>query len=102
MDRGSIILQELRKRLNDGWIGGIRRATGAHQVTFVVNDDGEFTVRVVWKVGEEERVYEKKFTKAYVLGASIHRPMAEWSLQRRACDHARDIMREVLAQRGVL
>jgi hypothetical protein len=102
MDRGVVILQELRKRLNDGWMGGIRRATGAHQATFVMNDDGAFTVRVVWKVGEEERSYEKKFTKAYVLGASIHKPMAEWSLQKRACDHARDIMREVLALRGAL
>ena len=83
-------------------MGGIRRATGAHQATFVANEGGEFTVRVVWKVGDEERVYEKKFTKAFVLGASFHRPMPEWHLQKRACDYARDIMREVLALRGAL
>lgn len=102
MDRGAVLLQGLRERLNDGWMGSIRRATGAHQATFAMDGAGEFTVRVVWKHGEEEKVYEKKFTKAYVLGPSIHRPMAEWRLEKRACDYARDIMREVLAQRGAL
>ena len=44
----------------------------------------------------------KEFTKAAVLGSSLRRPMAEWHVEKRACDYAKDIMREVLAQRGVL
>jgi hypothetical protein len=102
MDRGALILQELRKKLHEGWSASIRRATGAHRVLFTMNEGHEFTVRVLWMVGEKEHAFEKKFTKAYVLGPSIHRPMAEWGLQKRACDHARDVMREVLALRGAL
>jgi hypothetical protein len=102
MDRGAVLLQGLRERLNGGWMEAIRRSTGAHQVTFVMDTTGEFAVRVVWMVAGKEHVFEKKFTKSYVLGASFHRPMAEWHVEKRACDYARDIMREVLAQRGAL
>jgi hypothetical protein len=102
MDRGVVILQALRDKLDAGWLRPIQRTTGAHSISFVPHGDGEFSIRVAWKVGDKEQAYEKKFTKAYVLGSSFHRPMLEWRLEKRACDHARDIMRDVLAQRGAL
>jgi hypothetical protein len=102
MDRGAVILQALREKLERGWTESIRRSTGAHSVSFKPLTGGEFALVVAWKNGDKDHVFEKEFTRAYVLGASLHRPMPEWHLQKRACDHARDVMREVLAQRGVL
>jgi hypothetical protein len=102
-DRGQVLLQALREKLSNGWAHSIQRATGATSVRFRVVDPDEFVAIVIWRtLGGPDRVYEKRFTKPYILGASFHRPMLEWGMEKRACDHARDIMREVLAQRGAL
>lgn len=102
MDRGAVLLQGLRDKLFSGWARSIQRSTGAHNVEFVTRENGEFAVRVSWKKGEVDKVFEKEFTRAHVLGPSLHRPMMEWHMQKRTCDYAREIMCEVLAQRGVL
>lgn len=102
MDRGGTLLQGLRQQLQLR-VDTIRRATYATSVTFIPHDGGEFTVRVEWAVkGAEPKVFEKKFTRQEVFGASYgHSPMS-WRVQRKACDYTRDIMRQVLAARGVL
>lgn len=102
MDRGIVLLQGLRAKLEGSWLDSIRRATGATSITFEPLSTGEFVLVVSWKNGEQEHSFKKEFTKALVLGSSLRRPMAEWHVEKRACDHAKDIMREVLAQRGVL
>jgi hypothetical protein len=102
MDRGVVLLQGLRDKLNTGWARTIQRSTGASSVSFVERTNGEFALRVVWKNGDIEKVFEKEFTRASVLGASVHRSTLEWHVQKRTCDYARDTIREVLAVRGVL
>jgi hypothetical protein len=101
MDRAGVLLQQLRTKLGT-WMDSIRRATGATSVTFVTRDGGEFSIRVIWKQSDGERAFEKEFTKTRCLGASLQRPQTEWRVEKRACDYAREIMSEVLAQRGAL
>jgi hypothetical protein len=101
LNRAEVLLQQLYGKLGT-WLPAIRRATGAADACFVPRPGGEFNIRVEWKLRDGVGVYEKEFTKAYVFGGTFHRPQAEWHIEKRACDHARDIMREVLALRGVL
>jgi hypothetical protein len=100
LDRAAILLNQLREKLNT-WIPSIQRATGS---TVVQSEQpgGEFILAVLWNKNGVESRYEKAFTKAFVFRASMHRPQLEWHVEKRACDYARDIMREVLAQRGAL
>ena len=100
MDRGELLLQQLREKLNT-WVGSIQRATGS-TVTVKPEPGGEFIFSVSWNKNGVESRYEKAFTRAFVFRASMHRPQLEWHVEKRACDYARDIMREVLAQRGAL
>jgi hypothetical protein len=95
MDRGTALLADLRAKL-EARCGVIQRSTYA-TVVLQARPDGEFAVQVTWPDG----TYEKVFTRAFVFGASIRRAPPLWAVQRRACDHARDIITEVLRQRGV-
>lgn len=95
MDRGAALLAALRTRL-EARRDVIARSTYA-TVAFHARPDGEFAVQVTWPGS----TYEKVFTRAFVFGASFCRPSPQWVAQRRACDHVRDIITEVLRQRGV-
>ena len=95
MDRGAALLAALRAKL-EARRDVVQRSTYA-TVTFHTRPDGEFSVKVTWPGG----TYEKVFDRAFVFGASYRRPSPQWTVQRRACDHTRDIIREVLAARGV-
>jgi hypothetical protein len=95
MDRGAILLADLRVKL-EARRDMLQRATYA-TVTIEARPAGEFAVRVSWP-GD---TYEKVFTRAFVFGASMRRAPPLWTVQRRACDHTRDIITEVLQRRGV-
>lgn len=101
MARDVDLLQGLLRSLR-GWSDAIRRATNAVSVDFIPTENGEFLARVVWKVPDGERSFERTFTRQYVFGKSYGLSPQAWRVERRPCHHARDIMREVLAQRGVL
>jgi hypothetical protein len=102
MDRGTVLLQTLCGQLR-GWADPIRRATYATSVDFLPGKDGEFTLRVVWPSREDgPQHYDKEFTRPEVFGVSYAGSPLAWRVQRRACDYARDVMREVLAARGAL
>jgi hypothetical protein len=103
MDRGGVLLQQLREKLGAGWMGSICRSTGAQTAKFVGRENGEFAVTVIWHLKDgTEKVFTKEFTRTYVLGSSFKRPMLEWRIEKRACDYARAIIQDVLSQRGVL
>lgn len=95
MDRGAALLADLRAKLETR-CDIIQRSTYA-TVAFEARPDGEFVVKVTWP-GD---TYQKVFTRAFVFGASFRRPPLQWAVQRRACDHSRDIIADVLRQRGV-
>lgn len=98
MDHGAVLLQGLRNQLQ-GWMQTIKRATCATDVLFVPLADGEFVLRVEWQYkGGEKKTFDRTFSKSEILGTNP----AQWRVQRRACDYARDIMRDVLAARGAI
>jgi len=98
MDHGAVLLQGLRNQLQ-GWMQTIQRATCATAVSFVALPEGEFTLRVEWQhKGGEKKVFDRVFSKSEILGTNP----AQWRVQRRACDYARDIMRDVLSARGAI
>jgi hypothetical protein len=101
MDRAEALLQGLRRQLEYRF-DSIRRSTGATGVAFVVKPGGEFAIEVTWKMKDGEvKTFLRHFTKQEVFGSSYSgNPMA-WRVERRACDYARDCIRQVLAARGV-
>ena len=102
MDRATALLQGLRDQLQH-WFDPIKRATGATSVTYVHRENGEFAVRIEWKMKNGElKNFEREFTRQELFGASYTNSPMSWRIQRRACDYARDTMRQVLAARGVL
>jgi hypothetical protein len=98
MDRGEALLFDLRNKLESRWAETIRRATGA-TLTFAGLPGGEFVVKCSWG---EAKTYEKTFTRERVFGGSYNNGVQGWHVERRACDHARDLIRELLVERGVL
>ncbi len=97
LNHSGALLQGLRKKL-DTWLASIERATGATSVAYVQLEGDEFALRVEWA----EHSYQREFTRASVFKGTFHRPQVEWRVEKRACDYAREIIREVLSQRGVL
>jgi hypothetical protein len=81
-------LRNLQRRLTP-WLDPIRRATGADALHFVHHPDGSFDLVAEW-------------TRGAAAGARLSRSFADSSLDRRVCDHARDFMRAVLVERGVV
>lgn len=96
MDRGDILLQGFRQQLS-GWFNTISRSTGSELEVQQVPADG-FILRASWKGGQ----YERHFSKRVCFGSSFSLSTAAWRIEKRACDYARDFMRDVLSRRGVL
>lgn len=92
MDRGAVLLAGLRAKLEERRQVLERSTYGA--VTIAARPNGEFSVKVTWPGG----TYEKVFDRAFVFGTSARRIPV---VQRRVCDHTREIISEVLAARGV-
>lgn len=101
MDRGAVLLQGLRKNLQ-AWTDRIKRATCASNVVFTAEPDGEFTVQVEWAVkGGEPRFYRQTYTRREVFGSSYSEQQHGWRVQKKTCDYAKELMRNVLNARGV-
>lgn len=86
------LMSELRLKQDD-----IRRNACALSVTFtpLESEPGAFIVEVRWKDGR----YQRKFDREYTFGNVA--VGAEQNLQR-TCWYWRDIVREILKQRGVM
>ncbi len=81
----------------------MKRSTHATEVVFEPKAHGEFTVVIRW-VNKDQTTgeYKKDFTKEFVFGSTFRLSPQAWVVEKRACDYARDIVRGVLQQRGVL
>jgi hypothetical protein len=81
----------------------IRRGVGAQKVEFSPREGGkEFAVVVTYTTKEGKTVvHESLFTQARVFGESKRGSLQAWRVQKKACDYAREVMREVLEKRGV-
>jgi hypothetical protein len=97
-----VLLMRMLQSQMTGWLDVIRRGVGAEKVEFSPRDGGkEFAVIVTCKTKAGEKVYESHFSRQRVFGESMRGPQLTWRIQKKACDFARDVMREVAEQRGV-
>ncbi len=102
MDRGSHLLQELKSKLQ-AWSSYIQRSTHATAVLFEPLERGEFRVVVRWlNKNREPGEHTKDFTRPFVFGATFTLTPLAWAVEKKACEHARDIVQEILRERGVL
>ena len=98
MDRGETLLRGLQDKLK-AWADYIQRCTHA-TVSFVPMAHGEFEVVVNWPAqGGPAGEYKKAFTRSFVFGGTFQLSPNAWTIERKACDHARDIVRDVLNKR---
>jgi hypothetical protein len=74
------------------WLETIRRATCADDVRIAAARGASFRLVATWRQGSETRELARAFTPARI----------EQEGARRACDHARAFIAEVLALRGIV
>lgn len=96
MDRGAVLLQQLRQNLQ-GWAPFIQRSTHG-QVSFESGDACEFTLVVTMKKSE----YRKEFTRQFVFGSTLVLPPLGWRVQKKPCEYAKACVREIFEQRGII
>jgi len=99
-------MQQLRAQL-EPWHRAIKRGVGATEIEVIPmpQDRGEFILKVTWRTPNGERVqrtYERLFSQEFVFGRTYGGDPLALAVQKRACDYARDFMREVLNMRGAL
>lgn len=86
MNRGDVTLQDFRRKMQ-GWFGMIERGANVSLRIEAVPMNGFFLI-AQFRNGEE---YRKHYTPTYIFGQP----------RKKACDHARDFLRELLQLRGV-
>lgn len=102
MDRGEVLLQQFRSRLNT-WLDVIRRGTGAYEVRVIPRVQGEFDVLVRWKNKDgTDGLYLKEFTRGFVFSHTHQLHEHAWYPDKMPCEYAKDIIRDILNLRGVL
>lgn len=101
--RDAVLMQMLRGQMT-GWLDVIRRGTGATRVEFSPRDDGnEFAIVMTWQLKDgTTKTEESHFSRQRVFGDSLRGPVLGWRIQKKACDYARDVLREVLERRGIV
>lgn len=101
MDRGAILLQDLRTKLQRDHVARLRRALHAEVTIEVDHQSGEFAILVLPKK-EGLPSFRKLFNRELVFAGTYHLSPEAWAVQKRACDYTQDIVREVLQQRGIV
>lgn len=102
MDRGALLLQGLRTQLGC-WFTTIQRGAGLTSLEVVDGPDGAFTLLAEWKTKEgKPEFFSCDFTRELVFGRTAGGSPLAYRVQKRACDYAKDFMREILARRGAL
>lgn len=99
MDRGHLLLNDLRIKLQRAHIERLRRALSSN-VAIEQGEGGEFTI-VVTSLRSNVPSFRKLFSRRLVFAGTYHLSPEAWAVEKRACDYATDIIREVLEQRGV-
>lgn len=100
MDRAALLLQDLRTKLLRLHLDRLRRALHA-DVSIEMGEGGEFTVVVQPNYPPGTKGYRKLFSKQLVFAGTYHLSPQAWAVEKRACDYATDIIKEVLEQRGM-
>lgn len=101
MTRDIVLLKRLRAQLGV-WTATIQRSVGAQRVEIVsAQEPGEFTLRAEWADGDVHVSHSRTFSRQYVFGHTCGGNPLALAIQKRACDYARDFMREVLNMRGL-
>jgi hypothetical protein len=80
----------------------VQRATRANDVRVEPGEHGEFSILVSWDHKGQAGSYLKAYTRQAVFGPSYSLAPEAWSVQRKACEYARELMRDVLQRRGIL
>ncbi len=81
------------------WAPRIQRSVGATSVALIKEGKpGEFRVTLTWA----DKEYTKHFTYEYVFGPNPGPNVHAWAQQRRTCDMTKEIIAEVLRDRGVI
>lgn len=85
-----------------GWQPFMTRATRG-VVEFTTKTGGEFAITVKWKNRDgSEGSFTREYTREFCFGRTFSLPPSAWVVEKRPCDHARDLVRCVLGARGVL
>ncbi len=85
------------------WLATIQRGTGLTDIAFVDGPAGSFTLLAKWKTKDgKEKSFSRDFTREFVFGRTASGSPLAFRVQKRACDYAKDFMREILALRGAL
>jgi hypothetical protein len=102
MDREVVLLQQLRRGLT-GWLPVIRRATAAKEVHVELDKSKGLSIVATWvdRQGEEHK-HAKLFGMETLFGSSLLFSPAGRQLVKKPCDCAREYIRELLTERGVL
>lgn len=100
MDRGQLLLNDLRIKFQRAHIDRLRRALHA-DVTIEPGQGGEFTVVVQPKYPPGTPSFRKLFSRELVFAGTYRYSPQAWAVEKRACDYTSDIVREVLEQRGI-
>lgn len=99
-DRGALLLKDLKLKLQRSHIDRLRRALHS-DVTFEEGQGGEFTIVVTPLRSAASYSFRKLFSRQLVFAGTYHLSPYAWAVEKRACDYAADIIREVLEQRGI-
>lgn len=99
-DRGTILLKDLKFKLQRLHVGRLRRSLQFPDIEFEEGQGGEFTVIVTPKHLRHDRLSEAVQLTTLFAG-TFHLSPHAWAVEKRACDYTADIIREVLEQRGI-
>ena len=100
MDRGTLLLQDLKIKLQRSHIDRLRRSLSA-DITIELGEGGEFTLVIKPLRPAGAACFKKLFSRQLVFAGTYHLSPQAWALEKRACDYASDIIKEVLEQRGI-
>jgi hypothetical protein len=102
MDREVVLLQQLRRGLTD-WLPVIRRATATKEVHVELDQSKGLSIVGTWvdREGEEHR-HARLFQKEELFGPTLLLSPAGRQLVKKPCDLARQYIRELLTERGIL
>jgi len=104
MSGRDVLLMKVLIDQMQGWLDVIRRGTAADKVEIVPKEGlREFAVVIHYRTKDgQPKTFESYFSRQRVFGASLQGKAQTWAIQRRACDYAREVLREALENRGVL
>lgn len=80
----------------------IRRSTAAKEVRVELEKTAGLSIIGVWDLGEDRHEHRKTFDLPAIFGHTLALSPAARQLMKRPCDCAREYIREVLEQRGII